>query len=192
MAILLERTFSMTGKNGWKAGLVVVSGALALMATREVQSGEACCAGKAAAGAAALEAIKQLAGTWVQVGEDGKPTERVMTRFRVTSGGSAVEETILPGTEHEMVSMYHLDGDALMMTHYCAMGNQPRMKAEPSGDPKKIVLKFAGATNLKSENDMHMHEGTITLLEPNRMKAEWAVFDGGKNTATHTFDVVRR
>lgn len=182
----------MIGKNGWKVGLAVVVATLAVVATRDAQSGEACCAGKATNGSAGLEAIKQLAGSWVKVGEDGKPTDFVMTKFRVTSGGSAVEETLFPGTEHEMVSMYHLDGETLMMTHYCAMGNQPRMKAEPSNDPKKIVFKFAGATNLKTENDMHMHEGAITLLEPNRIKAEWAVFDGGKNTATHTFDVVRQ
>ena len=188
---VLEREHSMIRTNGLRAGLLIVLGALALVATREVRSGEACCAGKGAVGAAGLEAIKQLAGTWMLVGGDGKPTDQVASRFRVTSAGSAVEETLFPGSDHEMVTMYHLDGESLMLTHYCALGNQPRMKAEASDDPKKITFKFAGATNLKSENDMHMHEGTITLLEPNRIKAEWQLYDGGKNTGAHKMEMMR-
>lgn len=174
------------------AGLAAVAGLGLFFLTQDARSGEACCAGKGGGGASALAAIKQLAGEWVQVGEDGKPTDFVMTKFRVTAAGSAVEETLFPGTDHEMITMYHTDGDALVLTHYCGMGNQPRMKAEPSGDPKKIAFKFTGGTNIKPESDMHMHDGTITLVDANRIKAEWSVYDGGKQTLTHTFDVMRK
>ena len=70
-----------------------------------------------------LDKMKKLAGEWVAVGEDGKPTDKVITKFKVVSAGSAVQETIHPGDAMEMVSLYHMDGKDLIMTHYCALGN---------------------------------------------------------------------
>ena len=75
-----------------------------------------------------FEALKKLAGDWVEVGKDGKLTDKVVSTLRVTSGGTAVQETIFPGSDHEMVTMYHLDGADLVLTHYCMLGNQPRMR----------------------------------------------------------------
>jgi hypothetical protein len=50
--------------------------------------------------------------------------------YQLISGGAAIMERIMPPNEPSMVSIYHLDGDKLMMTHYCSAGNQPRMQAE--------------------------------------------------------------
>ncbi|MGH7152138.1 MAG: hypothetical protein ACREIU_15640, partial [Planctomycetota bacterium] len=69
---------------------------------------------------APLERIKALAGEWVQVGEDGKPTTEVISSYRVTAAGSAVVETLFPGSDDEMVTVYHMDGESLMLTHYCS------------------------------------------------------------------------
>src|SRR3954447_19979613 len=79
----------------------------------------------------AFETMKKLAGTWLAADEDGKPTDQVTSIIRVTAGGSAVHETLFPGQPHEMVSIYTVEGPDLVMTHYCALGNQPRLKAEP-------------------------------------------------------------
>src|SRR3954463_13673328 len=81
---------------------------------------------------AGLERLKKLAGTWVAADKDGKPTDQVVSVIKVTAGGSAVHETLFPGQAMEMISLYHLDGTDLVMTHYCALGNQPRMKADPN------------------------------------------------------------
>src|SRR6516162_4262898 len=88
-----------------------------------------------------FEALKKRAGDWVEVGKDGKPTDKVVSSIRVTSAGSAVQETLFPGSDHEMVTMYHRDGADLILTHYCALGNQPRLRAEPGEDINKIVFK---------------------------------------------------
>src|SRR5262245_51156677 len=77
-----------------------------------------------------LETIKKLAGDWVAVDKDGKPTDKVVSSIRVTAGGSAVREILFPGSDHEMVTMYHQEGPDLILTHYCILGNQPRMRAE--------------------------------------------------------------
>ena len=79
---------------------------------------------------AALERFKALAGEWVAA-EDGEMTKKgdLVARYAVTAGGSAVVETVFPGSPHEMVTVYHADGPDLVLTHYCVEGNQPRMRA---------------------------------------------------------------
>src|SRR4051794_12488708 len=87
----------------------------------------------------ALDHLKALAGTWVseKPGQDGKP---MTTIFKVTSGGTAVEETLFAGSDHEMVDMYTVDGDKLVLTHYCMMGNQPHMQLKSN---EKGTISFA-------------------------------------------------
>jgi len=143
-------------------------------------------------GSAGLEALKTLAGEWVALGEDGKPTEKTALRIRVTAAGSAVHETVLPGTEHEMVTLYHMDGNDLVLTHYCMLGNQPRMKAVDANATKNLVFKCAGGTNMKSENDEHMHEAHISILGKDRIKTRWREFKDGKEVFVASFNLVRK
>ena len=167
--------------------LVVVSGAaLAVFAV----AGDQHCQGKGSS--AKLEVIKQLAGDWVRVGGDGRPTDQIFSSYRVTAGGSAVLETLFCGTNHEMITVYHEDGEHLVLTHYCTLGNQPHMRAEPTDDPNRIVFKCAGVSNAKSENDEHMHEGRLTILGDDRIKTEWLKFKDGKNDYTASFELVRK
>src|SRR5262245_19588365 len=77
--------------------------------------------------ASAFEKFKQLAGEWQGTG-DGAHGKDMRVKYQVTSGGSAVVETVFPGTDHEMVTVIHPDGDDLLLTHYCLLGNQPQMK----------------------------------------------------------------
>lgn len=127
-----------------------------------------------------LERLKKLAGTWVAVGEDGKPTDQVVSVVKVTAAGSAVHETLFPGQAHEMVSVYHRDGADLVMTHYCALGNQPRMKADPKSPASQIRWQFAGGSNLDPAKDKHMHEGTITFIDDDHIEWSGVCWEGGK------------
>ena len=134
---------------------------------------------------AGLEKLKKLAGTWVSLDEKGKPTDTVVSVFKVTAAGSAVQETIFPGQPHEMVSLYHMDGKDLLMTHYCAAGNQPRMKADPKSPENKLKFDFAGGTNLDPKKDFHMHEGSITFIDDDHIAWEWCGFSDGKADGGH-------
>jgi hypothetical protein len=139
-------------------------------------------------GKAALERLKSLAGEWRGhvVTEDG-PEATVV--YAVTAGGTAVTESLFPGTEHAMLTVYHLEGNDLVLTHYCAMGNQPRMKlARAAGtDPVELRFDFAGGANVDPATDMHMHSGRMTLRGANRIEAEWAVYDKGKQAGANKF-----
>jgi hypothetical protein len=141
-----------------------------------------------------LERLKQLAGTWVQADEDGKPTDQVVSIYKVTAAGSAVQETIFPGQAHEMLSIYHLDGSDLLLTHYCALGNQPRMKADPDSPSNQIRFKFAGGTNLDPAKDMHMHEGTLTFVDADHIEFSGVAWVDGKPAEDHcaTMKLVRK
>jgi hypothetical protein len=141
-----------------------------------------------------LERLKKLAGTWVAADQDGKPTDQVVSVIKVTAAGSAVQETLFPGQPHEMVSIYHRDGADLLMTHYCALGNQPRMKADPASPPNQLRFKFAGGTNLDPAKDMHMHEGTLTFIDDDHIEFNGVAWAGGKPAEDHcaTMRLVRK
>jgi hypothetical protein len=170
--------------------------ALVLFALVVVARGSDTPDGKASAPAPlpALEKMKKLAGTWVAAGPDGKPTDQVVSVVKVTAGGSAVHETLFPGQPHEMLSVYHRDGADLVMTHYCMLGNQPRMKADPNSPSNQIIFRFAGGTNLDVAKDKHMHEGTITFVDDDHIEWSGVAWEGGKpaeGTACH-FKLIRK
>ncbi|MBO0699630.1 MAG: hypothetical protein J2P46_14640 [Zavarzinella sp.] len=132
-----------------------------------------------------LERLKKLAGTWVEADKDGKPTDKVVSVVKVTAGGSAVQETLFPGQPMEMVSVYHLDQGELVMTHYCVLGNQPRMKADPKSPPNQIKWVFTGGTNLDPTKDAHMHGGTLTIIDDDHIEFAGEAWEGGKPSPDH-------
>jgi hypothetical protein len=137
--------------------------------------------------------IKSLEGTWAgKAAHEGGESFPVEVRYRVTAAGSAVEETLFPGTEHEMVTLYHLDGDRLMLTHYCSAGNQPTMVAEKAAeDSKTIRFRFLRATNMRSSADAHMHQAEMTL-EGERLRSQWTMFQDGRPTEEARFELTRK
>ena len=100
------------------------------------------------AGAASLEQLKALAGEWVAA-EDNEMVKKgdLVSRYVVSAAGTAVVETVFPGSPHEMVTVYYLDGPDLVLTHYCMGGNQPRMRAKKAGGPR-LDFVFEGGTNI--------------------------------------------
>ncbi|HEV2947205.1 MAG TPA: hypothetical protein VGX70_07500 [Gemmataceae bacterium] len=138
-----------------------------------------------------LDPFAQLAGEWEGREVSGKNTEQdLKAKYKVTSAGSAVVETLFPDSPHEMVTIICPDGDKLVLTHYCALGNQPRMKGKIEAN--KVAFKFDSATNLKSDNDPHMHEVTYTFVDKDTLKSEWVHYDGGKPTGTAVFEFKRK
>jgi len=149
---------------------------------------------KADGKAAGLDKIKKLVGTWVAADDKGQPTDQVVSVFKVTAGGSAVQETIMPGTGHEMVSVYHADGKDVVMTHYCALGNQPKMKLDPASKDNELKFVFAGGTNLDPAKDMHMHEGSIKWTDDDHIEWSWQGYKDGQAAKGHgiTMKLVRK
>jgi hypothetical protein len=136
-----------------------------------------------------FEMLKALEGTWVASGAEGSVPD-AQIRYEVTSAGHAVVETIFPGAEHEMVSVYHLDNGKLVMTHYCAMGNQPFFTSEAGTADDEIKFTCTGAHNTASHGDPHMHEGVFTIGD-GTLHTEWTMFQDLNRGGTVVIDLVR-
>jgi len=134
----------------------------------------------------AFASIKTLPGSW----EGNTKMGRVQVTFKVTAGGSAVMSEII-GKE-DMITMFNLDGpDRLLMTHYCAAGNEPRMKASVSQDGKVITFDFLDATNLATADAAHMHRMVLTIVDDSHHTEEWTFVDHGKEHK-EVFDLHRK
>lgn len=91
----------------------------------------------------------------------------------------------------EMLSVYHRDGDKLLMTHYCAAGNQPKFQAKIDEKTGDLLFEFVGGSNLNAQQDPHIHGGRIHFTDANSMESEWDFHVGGEKKACHKFTLRR-
>ncbi|HEY6972180.1 MAG TPA: hypothetical protein VJA94_23410 [Candidatus Angelobacter sp.] len=134
--------------------------------------------------AQAFDHIKTLAGNWHGKDQQGKP---VMAWFQVTSGGVTVLQMLTVTGWPEKPTLYHLDGDRLMATHYCSSGNQPRMVWRPAAGYSSGILKFAflDSTNLKSPEAGHMTAVVFRWQDKDHFIQEWTWHQDGKDEVQH-------
>src|SRR3974377_1263995 len=91
-----------------------------------------------------FDKLKTLAGSWEGKVKTVPPDPSVEGKtaqitLRVTSMGTAfMHEAKMDGRADDPITMMYLDGDRLMLTHYCDAGNRPRMVGKLSSDGKAI------------------------------------------------------
>ena len=168
-----------------------------ILAALVLSAGVAAVAPAAAAGpgkpaSASLERFKALAGEWVAA-EDGDMVKKgdLVARYAVTASGTAVVETVFPGSEHEMVTVYHADGPDLVLTHFCMEGNQPRMRAKGAQGPR-FDFAYDGGTNIDPTRDRHMHSATFDLAGKDEIRSEWNEIAEGKTVFLARMHLVRK
>jgi len=116
-----------------------------------------------------IETIRALEGRWE--GSDPAGTQLV-SEFEVIAEGTAVRETMFPGTSHEMTNMYTLDGNTLVMTHYCAAGTQPHMRAA-AVEANALVFGPDGVSDLKETDEAYMGAMTLVVKDPDTIEQHW-------------------
>jgi len=163
--------------------LLGLIGSLAALAAPTAVGGEHDLA--AAAGPAALDRFRALAGEWIAA-EDGEMVKKgdLVARYQVTAGGSAVVETVFPGTPHEMVTVYHGEAEDVVLTHYCLNGNQPRMRARGAGNGARVDFAFDGGANIDPATSKHMHSASFRFLGPDEIESEWTELERGQTVFT--------
>src|SRR5260370_4185037 len=144
-----------------------------------------------------FDKLKTLAGNWKGPVTLGPPqpdmAEGTLSQIslRVTSRGNAlVHEMKEAGTPDDPahydhpVTMLYLDGDRLLLTHYCDAGNRPRMAARTSADGKTVEFDFidvAGGTQYG-----HMHHAVFTIIDANHHIEDWTyMMPGDKPVHAH-------
>ena len=126
-------------------------------------------------GQKSFQMLSGLEGKWVGKGSQGQTVE---VSFRMTAGGSALMSEIHGHGPENMITMFHMDGDRLLMTHYCGVGNQPRMKVV-AADAKSVSFEFFDGTNI-GPGAGHMQHVTFTQPDANHHVEEWVFLDHGK------------
>lgn len=141
---------------------------------------------------AAFESLKGLEGEWHGTTRRGNAAT---LRYQVIAGGHSVLEEFretMGEREISMHTVYHLDGEELMLTHYCISNNQPRMRADLAGLPDLLRFEFMDATNLAAPGDGHMRRAVIELKADDRIVNAWTYRKDGEDQYTETIDWRRR
>jgi hypothetical protein len=126
----------------------------------------------------ALDRFKAMEGTWVGKGAHSETAE---VTYRPIAGGTSVMADIKMGDE-AMTSLYYVDGQKLMMTHFCPSNNQPRMQAVISPDGKTVTFDFLDATNLASPQTGHMHKAVYSFADADHYSEDWTWKHEGKDS----------
>jgi hypothetical protein len=155
-----------------------LTAALLLAGATTVQIGHAATMGGSDAGAA-FERLKLLAGEWQGDAASGGAS----LSYELVANGTALIERESGGGRPTMMTMYHRDGERLLLTHYCMAGNQPRMQAQ-AYDPATgaLVFEFVDATNLTNPDATHMHAVTFKFVDDTHIDTLWQLYQKGKPT----------
>lgn len=124
---------------------------------------------------------RALPGTWfASIGE-----HRIEVHYALTSRGTVLLETWMPGTAAETVSTMHLDGEHLMLTHYCGQGNQPRLRLVASTEPEHVFVRF-DATDL-TDDEAALSRLSLALEGDELTRIETYVRGDESETSTLSF-----
>ena len=131
-----------------------------------------------------FDQMKTLVGEWT--GKRGEETMHVT--YRLTANGTVLIETLMPGTPHEMLTVYHLDGSDLMLTHYCASGSQPTMKMKAVKDGA-FHFEHVGGSNCDPAKGFM--GGLVMQIADGKLKHNWSVLKDGKAVQHVEFELTR-
>jgi hypothetical protein len=127
--------------------------------------------------AAAYSRLKSLVGEWEGSTDQGK----ARLSYELIAGGTSLVEKETAENMPAMMTVYHVDGPRLMLTHYCMAGNQPRMEAARFNRATgELEFRFLDSTNLPNPNAGHMHNAKIRFVDNDHIETVWQFYEGGK------------
>ena len=118
----------------------------------------------------AFDRLATLKGEWSGEQEGVK----VSLLYTLTANGSALMEEFRPEKGAVMITMFTVDGDHLIATHYCSAKNQPQMITSAVTDGQKpLAFSLARVTGLKSPDDWHNTGLTVIQEDNDHLTQEW-------------------
>lgn len=126
---------------------------------------------------AAFRQLTSVVGEWE--GVDGGTPFRIS--YTLSGNGTALMEQVKPGDPDAMITMFTVDGDHLIATHYCAVGNQPQMVSGVPGDLRNgVKFSLVRVTGMKTPDAWHNTGLTLTLDDNDHMTQRWTYLYKGK------------
>ena len=128
--------------------------------------------------------IKALVGDWQGSYEwIGKNRKGPMNaKYYLTGNGTAVVEDLIVDGNANMTTVYHLDGADLRATHYCAAGNQPRLKATSTDDNKVVKFHMVDITNMPTPEAGHVRDLELRLTSASQITILFTFVGSGKES----------
>ncbi|HKS75329.1 MAG TPA: hypothetical protein VJQ82_19130 [Terriglobales bacterium] len=142
-----------------------------------------------------FDQLKTLAGSWQGSMVIDPPSKEfdgktVQLTLRATSMGNALmHEMKVSGRPDDPITMLYLDGDRLLLTHYCDAGNRPRMVARTSPDGRTVDFDFLDVAGSTAYG--HMDHAKFTVIDANHHSEEWTYMQPGDKPAKVHFDLQR-
>jgi len=115
-----------------------------------------------------FDRLKTLAGSWEGTFE-GSP---VHISLRVTSSGNAILHEMNGDRPEDTITVFYLDGDRLLLTHYCHAGNRPRMAGMISPDGKTITFNFLDVSGNTQQGEMQ--NAVFNLTDADHHTETWS------------------
>lgn len=132
----------------------------------------------------AFETLKSLVGNWEGTNARGRT---VKVSFHLTAAGSVLVENWEMANGRSSMTVYHLDKADLMATHYCPIGNQPRLTLT-DGPADRLSFAFKDATNLRTPSEEHEHSFWIAVAGPDAFtRSETYLGEDGPSTSELVF-----
>jgi hypothetical protein len=146
----------------------------------------------------AFARLKTLAGNWKGQAAMGPDSAPVRVSLRVTSGGSALMHEMVPEGrsddpsrgDDDPITMIYIDGDRLILTHYCDSGkNRPRMVGKLSPDGKTVEFDFLDVSG--GTTNGHMHHAVFTIIDADHHTEDWTYMTPANEPGHAHIDLVR-
>ena len=99
------------------------------------------------------------------MGEKAEKGRLHRVTFRLTAADTVLVETWTLGPQRESLTLYHMDNEGLFATHYCPIGNQPRLRLQAPSDPELLKFEFVSATNLPKPEAAHRRRVEIQFMD---------------------------
>jgi hypothetical protein len=126
----------------------------------------------------AFDRLASLQGEWQGEAFGGK----TKLFYALTGDGSALMEDCRPENGRNMLTMFTVDGDHLIATHYCSAKNQPQMATSAITDSQKpLVFSLVRVTGLKSPGEFHNTGLTVIQEDNDHLTQEWSYDAEGKS-----------
>jgi hypothetical protein len=136
--------------------------------------------------------LSSLVGEWTGV-EQG--SDVIVTYTLIGDGSTLIEATrpVEGPATLTMTTMYSVDGDRLLATHYCDWKNQPQMASKPITDPgmKSFTFSLVRVTGMKTSGAYHNTGAEIILEDQNHLTQRWRYIGNGKS-GTSVFHLTRK
>jgi len=137
---------------------------------------------------AAFADLQSLVGSWERPGE-GSSSFRMV--FSLTAEETVLVEAWVREERTHSLTLYHIDGDNLLATHYCPQGNQPRLRLVSGGEDDAITFAFLDATNLDEATQSWQSSLSFDLDESEQSMIRREIYSSADGEEESSMKLVR-